>query len=442
MPFLVLLRTLIPTLLSVTLLAPMTYAHQQPTTLVVLNVGSDRVEMDLHVPLNELELAFGHDVTQSPEKTVTVWRRPFEQYLVDHIRPVTPTGQPWSVQVLEMTVGSAEQTQSGPFQELLVRMSLTPPTGARLRTFILNYDLIMHQVVTHKALVSVHSDWASGQVEPTGVGMIAVDTGSGRIEPLTIHLGEGNSWVGFKGMVTLGMQHIRAGTDHLLFLIVLLLPATLMVSGREWGNFGGSHYSLIRLVKIVTAFTLGHSVTLLAGALHWLKLPQQPVEVLIACSILVTAVHAIRPIFPGREAQVAAGFGLVHGLAFATVLSGLKLPAGQMALSILGFNLGIELTQLFVIGLTVPWFILLSLTPAHKWVRLCGGGLAAIASAGWIVNRVSGESNSIERLMTTLTEYAPLGILILAVVAIPAYLYTTVIAQGTALQKEEATSEK
>lgn len=55
---------------------------------------------------------------------------------------------------------------------------------------------------------------------------------------------------------------------------------------------------------MVSAFTLGHSVTLLAGTLHWLTLPQQPVEVLIACSILVTAIHAIRPLFPGREPQV------------------------------------------------------------------------------------------------------------------------------------------
>jgi hypothetical protein len=101
---------------------------------------------------------------------------------------------------------------------------------------------------------------------------------------------------------------------------------------------------------------------------------------LIACSILVTAIHAIRPIFPGREAQVAAGFGLVHGLAFASVLADLKLTAAPIALSILGFHLGIELMQLFVIVLTAPWLILLSLTPAHRWVRTGGALLAAIAA--------------------------------------------------------------
>lgn len=427
------MRNLTPQLLLLILTAPFTYAHQQPTTLVVLDVGSDRVSMNLHVPLNELELAFGHDVTQRPETGITRWAPAFRQYLISHIHPGTPTGQSWSVQVLDMTVGNAEQTQSGPFQEVLVRVSLLPPAAASVRDFVLRYDVIMHQVVTHKALVSVHSDWAGGQVDPIQVGVIAVNTGTAEIDPLSIHLGEGSWWTGFKRLVRLGAEHIRGGTDHLLFLIVLLLPATLTVHGRQWGSFGGSHYSLVRLAKIVTAFTLGHSATLLAGALHWLTLPQQPVEVLIACSILVTAVHAIRPIFPGREAQIAAGFGLVHGLAFATVLADLKLPPGPMALSILGFNLGIELMQLFVIAVTVPWLILLSLTPAHRWVRIGGALLSAIAAAGWIVHRVTGESNPIERLMAVVTEFAPLGILVLALIAIPAYCYTTLMRPASIL---------
>ncbi|HWB96245.1 MAG TPA: HupE/UreJ family protein [Bryobacteraceae bacterium] len=420
------------------LFSALAYAHQQPTTLAVLDIGSDHVAMNLHVPLNELELAFGHEVTQRPQQTIAVWGPPFRQYLLDHIHPVTDAGQPWSVQVLEMSVADADQPQSGPFQAVLVHLSLTPPAGASLRNFILRYDVIMHQVVTHKALLSVHTDWAAGRVEPVQLGVIAVNTGTARIEPVAIHLGDGSLWVGFRGMVSLGIEHIREGTDHLLFLLVLLLPATLTLTGRRWGNFGGSHYSLLRLMKVVTAFTLGHSATLLAGALHWLRLPQQPVEVLIACSILVTAIHAIHPIFPGREAQIAAGFGLVHGLAFATVLADLNLPPGRMALSILGFNLGIELMQLFVIAVTVPWLILLSLTPAHKWVRMGGALLAAVAALGWIVNRVSGESNGIERLMTTVTRFSPLGILLLAFIAIPAYMYATFWGQANCLTERES----
>lgn len=392
--------------------------------------------MNLHLPLTELQLAFGHGVTQHPEQTVAAWGPALRKYLVEHIHPITAAGRPWSVQVRDVAVGRAEQIQSGPFQELLVELSLIPPPGAGMQDFLLNYDVILHQVVTHKAVVSVHHDWASGRVGSTQIGVIAVNTTTTRIEPLSIHLGEGSWWRGFQGMLQMGAQHIREGTDHLLFLLVLLLPATLRLNGVAWGEFGGSRYSLARLAKIVTAFTLGHSITLIAGALQWVRLPQQPVEVLIAFSILVTAVHAIRPMFPGRETQVAAGFGLVHGLAFASVLADLHLSAGPMALSILGFNLGIELMQLFVIALTAPWLIILSLTPAHPWVRRGGAVLAGIAAVGWILNRVSGESNWVERAMNNAPEYAPAGILILAFIALPAYFCKTLPAASFRLAKE------
>lgn len=401
-------------------------AHQQPTTTMLLSVGSGQVQMTLHVPLNELELAFGHNVTQNPERTLVVWGGAFSRYLAGHVRFTTPEGRAWTGRVQEMTISKATQTQSGPFQEVVVQLLLAPPRAAESRNFILDCDLILHQVVTHRILVAVQSDWAGGRTEPIHVGTIAVNTTTSRIEFMPIQLGKGSEWTGMKAMILLGMQHIREGTDHLLFLVVLLLPATLLVQGREWGGFGGTDYSLRHLLRLVTAFTLGHSATLLAGAQHWLILPQQPVEVLIAISILVTAIHAVHPLFPGREAQVAAGFGLVHGLAFATVLTALNLTGRQMALSILGFNLGIELMQLLVVAFTIPWLILLNLTPAHRWVRIGGAMFAGIAAIGWIANRVSGQSNAIERAMNTVTRVSPLGILILAVIAISSYIFQAV----------------
>ncbi len=409
-------------------------AHQQPTTLVTADIGDGSVTLQLHVPLNELELAFGHEVTQTPERNLAAWSEPFRAYVLQHVRPVAANGQRWRVQVEDLRIHSAEQVQSGPFQEVAVRLVLTPPAGASSTHFTLYYDLILHQVVTHKALVSIR-DWSAGQLEAERAGSITVNAGTGSVDPFVIHRGGSRWWDGPAAMVRLGMSHIREGFDHLLFLIMLLLPSTLSWSGKAWGGFGGGRYSLTRLIRIVTAFTIGHSATLLASALNWLQLPQQPVEVLIACSILVTAVHAIRPIFPGREVHVAAGFGLVHGLAFATVLTALNLSGARLAASILGFNVGIELMQLFVIAMTAPWLILLSLTPAHRWVRVVGAALAAVASVGWMANRVSGISNPIDRAMLPVTEFAPLGIFVLATIAIPAYFHTTyqraaVTAQG------------
>lgn len=408
--------------LSIAVSSSRAYAHEQPTTLIVLDVAPDQVAMSLHVPLSELELAFGHAASQNPEVSLPQWQAAFKDYLLNHIYPLTDE-KPWSVAVLEMQLQRTEQTQSGPFQEIVVRLALMPPVGVTTRRFTLRYDAIMHQVVTHKALVFIRHDWERGQTDEQPAGIIRVNTETAQIEPLEINLAQGGAWVGFKGMVSLGMQHIKEGTDHLLFLLALLLPATLLTDGSRWGGFGGSRYSLVRLLKIVTAFTVGHSITLLVGALGWLRLPQQPVEVLIAYSILISAVHAMRPLFPGKETYMAAGFGLVHGLAFATVLADLHLSAGPLALSILGFNLGIELMQLFVIAVTMPWLVLLSLTPVYARVRMLCAALAAIAALGWMTSRITGQTNFIDRAMQAATDFAPVGVLVLALLAVPVYFY-------------------
>lgn len=413
------------TVLAASVFAPSpSYAHFQPTTIVLLDVSQNKVTAELQIPLSELELAFGNDVSRNTDTLIARLEPQLKEYLISHIRPATADKQPWTVTVTNMRVEEAVQTQSGPYQEITVHLDLIPPAGGDTRNFVLNYDVIMHQVVTHSALVSVRSDWEQGidrEQPPVAVGVIAVDTKTTQIFPLEINLEKGSGWKGFRGMLSLGMRHIREGTDHLLFLLVLLLPATLLVNGKRWGEFGGSRYSITRLLMIVTAFTVGHSITLLIGALGWLQLPPQPVEVLIAVSILVSAVHAVRPVFPGREMYVAAGFGLIHGLAFATVLADLNLGAGQMALSILGFNIGIELMQLFVIALIVPWLILLSLTRFYKYVRITGAMLAAVAAVAWIVERVSGSPNQIGGFAQNISAYGHLGILLLAVSALLAF---------------------
>ncbi|TLM94344.1 HupE/UreJ family protein [Hymenobacter jeollabukensis] len=398
-----------------------------PNSLVVLDLQPGGVAAELQLPLSELEPAFGHQLLLHPESLVAEFGPQLRAYLAQHIRPVSPDGRPWTVRVGALQqVHDAEQTATGPYQELTAQLWLQPPTGASARTFTLHYDAIVHQVVTHVILVSVRRDWAAGRVgddAPTAVGVIRLDVRNNVVPPLVVDQGAatGGWWAGLRGMVGLGMRHIAEGTDHLLFLLALLLPAPLLAAGSRWGGFGGVRYSLRRLLRIVTAFTLGHSLTLLAGALGWLRLPAPPVEVLIAVSILVSAGHALRPLFPGGEAYVAAGFGLVHGLAFASTLAGLHLSAGPMALSILGFNLGIELMQLLVIGLTVPWLLLLSRTPRYAPVRVVGAVGAAVAALAWIIERTVLDGTPFSALVARAAGLAPWLLALLAAGALLSY---------------------
>ena len=371
-------------------------AHQTPSTIIMLDISPAKVNAELQLPLSELELAFGHDVFSQPDNLVERVGGQLKEYLLAHIHVMQAKGKPWQVAITGMKVEEAEQAASGPpFREMTVHLVFTPYPGEGTRHFLLDYDVIMHQVMNHAALVSVRNDWETGKSggQTTEAGVIHWDMKDNVIYPLQVSLEKGSWWTGFKSMLSLGMKHIKEGTDHLMFLLVLLLPATLQTEGKRWGKFGGTGYSVWRLLKIVTAFTIGHSVTLVLGAAGWLSLPSKPVEILIAVSIMVSAIHAVRPIFAGREMYIAAGFGLIHGLAFAGTLAGLQLEAAPMALSIFGFNAGIEIMQLLVIAVTVPWLVLLAQTAVYRYVRTAGAALAALASLGWVIERYTGVPN-------------------------------------------------
>ncbi|GAB4029848.1 HupE/UreJ family protein [Spirosoma jeollabukense] len=392
-----------------------------PNSVVLLSMHADRIDAELQIPLNELQAAFGHAVNDSSTTLVDRLGPQLRVYLAQHIRPQSPDGRAWNVSVGTLAVQETKNPIHGVYRELTAQVRLIPPLGADVRRFVFQYDVVLHQVVTHKILVSVQQDWERGlvaDVPPAQVGIISLDIVNNRILPLAISLESGSAWTGFTSMVRLGMQHIAEGTDHLLFLLILLLPAPLLVVSGRWGRFGGVRYSLRHILLIVTAFTIGHSLTLLLGALGWLRLPGQPVELLIAVSILVSAAHAIRPLFAGREAWIAAGFGLIHGLAFGSTLANLHLNTGPMALSILGFNLGIELMQLLVITLTIPWLMLLSRTPAYWAVRWIGAFLAAVAAMGWIIERVTGEGNRLTKGVERIVGYAPYIVALLAGLAL------------------------
>lgn len=140
----------------------------------------------------------------------------------------------------------------------------------------------------------------------------------------------------------LGMEHILSGWDHLLFVLGLMLLV------RGWR----------RLVAVITAFTVAHSLSLVATALGWLVLPGPPVEAVIALSIAFLAAEAIRHDRGAPESLtmrapwiVAFGFGLLHGMGFGSALIEIGLPTGDLALALLSFNLGVEAGQLvFVAG--------------------------------------------------------------------------------------------
>ena len=302
-----------------------------------------------------------------------------------------------------------------PTPDVRVALTMTPPLGAPADRLTFHYDVIFHHLITHLAVVTLAGDWRNGVTgeEPVLLGTMRDTNAAIAIDR------SGGSWSrGFAAMFRLGMRHIAEGTDHLLFLLALILPAPLVAEGGRWGGYAGWKTALGRIVKVVTAFTLGHSITLVLGALGWARLPGAVVESAIAVSILVSAVHALVPIFRGREAFIAGGFGLVHGLAFAATLTGFGLDPWALMASVLGFNLGIEAFQLLVILAAMPWLVLLARTRAYAPFRIAGAALTGVAAAAWFAERAAGWVNPVAPLVERLASHALwllAGLVVLAV---------------------------
>jgi hypothetical protein len=183
----------------------------------------------------------------------------------------------------------------------------------------------------------------------------------------------------------LGVFHVLAGIDHVLFVVALLLAAA-----RE-ARDGPLAQGLRAITLVVTGFTLGHSVTLIAAGLGWLTVEERVTESVIALSIVAVAVeNVIRREIRWRT-LTAALFGLVHGFGFASVLAEIGLPRRGAVGALVSFNVGIELGQLLVVALL---FVPLTLAARRGWyegrVLRPASLLIAVLAAVWFVERAAG----------------------------------------------------
>jgi hypothetical protein len=181
--------------------------------------------------------------------------------------------------------------------------------------------------------------------------------------------------------LVLGMEHIFTGYDHIAFLFGLLLVAAAR----------GLKRGLRYVLGIVTAFTVAHSVTLIAAGLGWVRLSPRLVEPAIALSIAYVAVENLVVAEPRGRWLLTFGFGLVHGFGFASVLAEIGLPPSGVVPSLVSFNVGVELGQLCVVSAVAP--IILWLVPRYGQaarVRRVGSVILLLLSTLWFFERVSG----------------------------------------------------
>jgi hypothetical protein len=233
-------------------------------------------------------------------------------------------------------------------------------------------------------------------IDPQHRGIVRIDTDAGtrtaifspRERQQTIEQTRLHPMRQVGAAIRLGAEHIFEGTDHLCFLVALLLPAVLVRHGRGWSSVPRLRPALVDVLKIVTAFTLAHSITLTLSALEVLRLPSRLVECGIAASVVVAAINNVYPLLGEDRWAAAFALGLLHGFGFSATLMDLGLPRQNLALTLFGFNFGVELGQMCMVAAFVPLAYLARRTWVYRRVGLLGGSFTIAAVAGlWFVER-------------------------------------------------------
>ena len=165
-------------------------------------------------------------------------------------------------------------------------------------------------------------------------------------------------------------------------------------------------------------------MTLALVSLGLISFPTKPVEILVAVSIIVAAIHAIRPLMPRGELLIAGVFGLVHGTAFATTILDLNLGFGEKILAILGFNVGVELAQLTAAVLVLPLLILLSHARAFAAFRTVVAGIAIVAAAAWIVGISTDQNSALQPVFDEIARFPIAFYLALVVIVVGLWYFT------------------
>jgi hypothetical protein len=189
-------------------------AHPMSTSAVLLSIESGKVDGEVQLPVDRLAVALKRDLT--PAEAAGPLRAEIERYTHRHIHAVGADGREWKV-----AVGGGHIERIDKVDHIVMSLSLTPPDG-KVTDFDLRYDVIGDQLVTHKAFATIRSHWDKGTTanEPETLGVYDWHTTSLQVDA------DGGSWLeGFLATAGLGVQHISEGADHLLFLLMLLIPA-------------------------------------------------------------------------------------------------------------------------------------------------------------------------------------------------------------------------
>jgi hypothetical protein len=195
-------------------------------------------------------------------------------------------------------------------------------------------------------------------------------------------------WSTLQRFVSNGMHHVLIGYDHIAFVLLLLLPSVLRPTREGWVRVGNVRQSMSYLARIVTLFTIAHSITLALATTGLVRLPARPIEVTIAVSIVAAGIVNLTTYSARMGAPLAFGFGLVHGFGFANVLVETGNQGLRLVPMLAGFNIGVEVAQLAIVFTALPVLVATCRLPAYSRILIPGLSIVlALCGAVWVVSR-------------------------------------------------------
>ncbi len=367
------MKALITLLLA--LLLPTAWAHKPSDSYLTVEVKAAAIEGQWDIALRDLDFALMLDADGNGELTwgeVRARHADIAAYASQRLT-VTAEDKPCT---LEVGAQQIDEHTDGSYSVLPLTLQCEAASPTRVA---LTYTLFADLDPQHRGLLNLAARGASRSA------VLGPQQAMQSFE-----LGEVNRWRQFVDYVREGVWHIWIGLDHILFLLSLLLPSVLLWQGatKKWQAVNSFREAFVDVLKVVTAFTLAHSITLSLAALGIIELPSRWVESVIAASIVVAALNNVWPRVIGRLWMVAFGFGLVHGFGFASVLADLGLPRDALVLALVGFNVGVELGQFAIVIVFLPLAYALRRSFFYRrWVMVGGSVLIALLAAVWLVER-------------------------------------------------------
>lgn len=352
------------------------WAHKASDAFIYLDLDQSTVRVDLALRDLALEVPLDRNADRQVSGAELRAARGeitgyLEQGLVlsNHSGNCTLQGEQWGLST----------HSDGPYAA--ARYLVACPNGQAPES--LTYTLLFDRDPLHRGLVSLTYEGQEtlaviGPDDPT-LALAATSFGSGRL---------------FGTFLYEGVVHLLIGLDHILFLLVLMLPATIRrreaTVTRHTSVHAGLRPRLLELVGIVTAFTVAHSITLGLSALGVVRLPIAWVETIIALSVALAALNVIWPILGRKTWKLAFGFGLIHGFGFASVLGDLTTGVSQLAVALAGFNLGVELGQVALVLVVFPLLYLAARSRFYERAAVPAMLVAVGAlSLYWVVERIA-----------------------------------------------------